>query len=389
MKRLPCLAIALPCLVIGMTVLLSAPAATGPKRKLVTNLETVEGAMLKHLVDEPDPAKQQAQMESFVAKYPAHDSATWIYGELQGIYLKTGQFDKAIAAGTAVLAKDPDDMVMANGNLKAAEGAKNPALIRQWALAASTAARRVIAAPPQPGIEAVAWHADIEYSKQVDAYCDYALYSLILQTLDLDQRLELFGLLKSHSPASTYLPHVRPQLFIAYQQAGHHGRALALAEEEIKANTNNADMLLYAAGKAYEKQDRPKATLYSKRLIETLPSKPAPTGMSDGDWARDKAGKLGLAHWMLGMLASNEQRWADADAHLRAALPNVNHNKPIAAETLYHLGIANHRIGDAKNDKNRIIDSIRFNQQCATLGGNFQAQARQNAISLRSQYHIQ
>ena len=68
--------------------------------------------------------------------------------------------------------------------------------------------------------------------------------------------------------------------------------------------------------------------------------------------------------------------------------PNAGHNQGIAAETLYHFGWANHRIGDAKNDKNRILESIRFNQQCASLAGNFQAQAMQNAVSLRSQYHI-
>ena len=51
--------------------------------------------------------------------------------------------------------------------------------------------------------------------------------------------------------------------------------------------------------------------------------------------------------------------------------------------------MANHSIGDARNDKNRIIESIRFNRQCATLAGNFHAQAKRNVVSLRSQYDIQ
>jgi hypothetical protein len=89
------------------------------------------------------------------------------------------------------------------------------------------------------------------------------------------------------------------------------------------------------------------------------------------------------------MIASGEQRWPDADIHLRAALPNIGHNKGMAADALYHLGVANHRIGDARNDRNRILDSIRFNQQCASLAGNFQAQAKENVVSLRSQYHLQ
>ena len=149
-------------------------------------------------------------------------------------------------------------------------------------------------------------------------------------------------------------------------------------------------MLLYAASKAYERQETSKVTIYVRRLLDTLPAKPAPPGINEPDWARNKAMKLGLAHWMLGIIASNEHRWPDADAHLRAALPNISHQtRNRHAVALYHLGVANHRIGDARNGKNRIIESIRFNQQCAMIAGNFQAQAKQNVVSLRSQDHIQ
>ena len=372
-----------------LALLLGAPAH-GAKRKLVTNLETVEGALLKHLLDEPDAAGKIALMESFASKYPVHESTTWILGELQTAYFKASQFDRAIGAGVAILSKDPDDIIIANANLKAAEGAGNPTLIRQWAISASMTARRLITAfrPADPE-GAATWQADVDYSKQVETYCDYAIYALALQAGDLTQRVELADLLKRHSPDSPYIALLRQQLFIAFQQAGHHARALALAEEDIKTTANNEDMLLYAASKAYERQEKSKVTIYARRLLDTLPAKPAPPGINEPDWARNKAMKLGLAHWMLGMIASNEHRWPDADAHLRAALPNIGYQKGIAAEALYHLGMANHRIGDARNDKNRIIESIRFNQQCAMLAGSFQAQAKQNVVSLRSQYHIQ
>jgi len=380
----------LPYLTFAVIALLLGVPAHGAKRKLVTNLETVEGALLKHLLDEPDAARKIALMESFAANYPAHDSTTWILGELQTVYIKTSQFEKAIGAGVAILAKDPDDVVIANATLKAAEGTGNPALVRQWAVTTSITARRLIAAfrPADPE-GAAAWQADVDYGKQVETYCDYAIYALALQAGHLNQRVELADLLKSHSPTSPYTALLRPQLFVAFQQAGHHARALALAEEDIKADGNNEDMLLYAASKAYERQEKAKAAIYAKRLLDALPAKPAPAGMSESDWARSKAMKLGLAHWMLGVIASIEHRWPDADAHLRAALPNIGHQKGIAAEALYHLGVANHRIGDARNDKNRIVESIRFNEQCAMLGGSFQAQAKQNVVSLRSQYHIQ
>jgi tetratricopeptide (TPR) repeat protein len=182
---------------------------------------------------------------------------------------------------------------------------------------------------------------------------------------------------------------LRPQLFAAWQQSGNYARALQMAEEDFRSGANNDDMLLYAATKAYEKADKGKVALYAKRLLDTLPAKPAPNGMAESEWTRGKQLKLGIAHWMLGVMASREQRWPDADLHLRAALPLVGLNKDIHAETLYHLGLVNFKLGEAKSDTRRLTDAVRFNQQCATIPGTFQLQAKQNAASIRSQFHLQ
>jgi tetratricopeptide (TPR) repeat protein len=147
-------------------------------------------------------------------------------------------------------------------------------------------------------------------------------------------------------------------------------------------------MLLYAASKYYEKKDKGKVIEYGKRLLDTLPAKPAPQGVSEEDWNRNKTIRLGVAHWMLGVTASGDQRWADADLHLRAALPLVKDNKDLMAESLFHLGLANFKIGDPKKDKTRILEALKFNQQCAAMASPFQAQARKNVAAIKSQYHI-
>ena len=377
------------CFVFAVMVMLVSPAADAAKRKLPDNLDTPEGALLKHLMDEPDAAKKTALMEEFAAKHAAHESALWVLGELQTAYLKGNQFTKALAAGEKVLTADGDDVVIANGNLKAAEGLKDAALIRKWAIAASAAARRTLASPQPPGDEEAAWKTNATYARQVDAYCDYALYSLAIQANNAADKIELSELLIKHSPASQYITPLRPQLFVAYQQAGKHTRALAMAEEEIRASRASDDMVLYAATKAYERQDKAKVTAYAKQLVETLPAKQAPQGVAEPDWARSKNLKLGVSHWMLGVLASNEQRWADADVHLRTALPLISHSRDTQAETLFHLGLANYKLGDAKANKTRILDALKFNSQCAAIPGPFQAQAKKNVAAIRSQYHIQ
>lgn len=369
-----------------------APSAEAAKRKLSVDSETAEGALLKQIVDEADAAKKVTLLEEFAGKHPAHESATWALGELQTAYLAANQFEKAIAAGEKVLAADPDDVPVASNNLKAAEGLKDAARIRKWAVHLSGAARRAAAAPkPADEEESKAWQAGVTYAKQVYAYADYSLYSLAASTTDPAQRIELAELLATNSPASQYNAPLRPLLFIAYQQTGNHAKALAIAEAELAGpSPDNDDMLIYAASKAYEAKDHAKAAGYARKLVESLPAKPAPQGMDEAAWTRNQNLKLGVAHWMLGLVASGGQRWADADKSLRAALPLVQDNKDMAAETLFHLGLANFRLGDgAKGDKKRIIDALKFNQQCASLPGPYQAQARKNVAAIRSQYRIQ
>ncbi|MBI2685531.1 MAG: hypothetical protein HYX27_04380 [Acidobacteria bacterium] len=378
------------CFALAIAPLLFAPSALAAKRKLPTDFESTEGAKLKHLMDEPDAAKKIALLEDFAKQHPSHDAIPWVYGELQAAYVKANQLDKALAAGEKVLAADPEDVAMGQANLKAAEATKDPALIRKWAVASLAAAGRVTGSPKPTGAdEATAWQADADFAKQVGTYSEYVLYTLAMQATAPAQRIEVAELLAKHNPSSQYNAPLRTPLFVAYQQAGHADKALSMAEADIKGGSDSEDMLLFAASKAYEKQDKAKVTTYAKRLLDTLPAKPVPQGMNEADWTRVKNLKLGMAQWMLGVLASNEQRWADADLHLRAALPNVSQNKDIHAETLFHLGLANYRLGEAKKDSKRILDAVKYNQQCAAINSNFQAQAKKNVAAIRSQYHLQ
>ncbi len=358
------------------------------KRKLNVNTETPEGAKLKHLGDEADAAKKLALMEAFVTEHPKHDSTSWVYGEIQTAYLKSNDFDKSLAAGEKVLADDAEDVAAAHTCLKAAEGKKDAGLIKKYAGVASAAARKVAStAKPADEDEAAAWAQAVDYAKQVDTYTEYSLYANAVQAATPDVRAELGEALIAQNPSSQYVAMIRPQIFLAYQQKNNTAKAIQAAEEGIKADPANDDMLLYLASKAYEAKNTAKAAGYAKKITEVLPSKAVPQGMAEADWNKNKSIKLGVAQWMLGVIASNEQRWAEADNYLRAALPNVSGGS-LAAETLFHLALANYRLGDPKKDRKLINESLKYNQQCAAIASPFQAQARKNIAAIKSAYRI-
>ena len=371
-------------------LLLASSSLVAQRHKLTINAETPEGALLQEIGTEADPAKKVALMEQFTQKHPKHEAAVWVYAQLQPAYLKASEFDKSMAAAEKLLALDPEDVEIAHGGLKAAEGKKDADAIKKWAIITSETAKKVVASKqPQDEDEVEDWKRRVEFSKQVDTYTEYAIYAGGLQATDPRKKIELFETLEQRNPKSQYLPQVQSHYFIALSQAGEKAKAAQLAEKAIAADQATEDMILAAANYYYEGKKEPEKVLgYTEKLIALLNSKPKPEGVSDADWQKRKNLMLGIAYWMGGVIHSNASRWSQADKTLRTALPLIEDNKPLAAEALFHLGLSNYKLGDSANDSKRILEALQFSQRCAAIPGPFQAQARKNIAAIRSQYHI-
>lgn len=355
------------------------------------NAETPEGALLQKIGQENEPKAKLGLMEQFVYQFAKSDSAGWVYGQMQPIYLKTSEWDKAIGVGEKILADDPADTEIAHNCLKAAEAKKDPDLIVKWADATSASARKAAAAPkPKDEEEVEAWKKSVDYAKQVDTYTEYAIYSQAVQSTDPKKRLGLLQHLEQRNPDSQYLANSQTQIFQLLQQTGEKDKAAVLGEKILLKDPTNDDVLLVVAGYYYEgNRDKAKALAYARKLAEVAPVKPKPEGIGDEDWNNRKMLKTGIANWMVGVISSNDGKWAEADKALRAALPNLKGNNDLQAETLFHLGLVNFKMGDAKANKQHILDALRFNQQCAAMKSRFQPQAAKNVAAIRSQYKIQ
>ncbi|HEX8985020.1 MAG TPA: hypothetical protein VF767_06310 [Bryobacteraceae bacterium] len=370
---------------------LAATVATAPaqRHKLATiNAETPEGQLLQQIGTESDEAKKTALLEDFVAKFPQHEGVPWVYEQLIGAYSKAGQYDKALATGDKLIAADPDDVESAYACLQAAEAKKDPDLVVKWSGATSAAARKIVQSPkPADAGEAEDWARRVDYAKQVDVRTEYSLYATMLQTADPKKRVLLGDALEQRNPESQYLAQMRDSRFMAMVQAGDTAKAMALADKAIEKNQASPEMLVAVAQDSLSKKQFDKASELAKKAAEEAAAKPKPANVSDDDWARWKTQIAAPAHWIAGIGAASQKKWAAADQDLRAALPGLKNNREMLAEALFNLGLANYRIAEAGNPE-RARDALRFSRECAAIPGRFQGPASTNVKAISTQYRI-
>lgn len=377
--------------VIGFLLILGLPGAAQHKPYTI-DASTPEGRLLQVAGQEEDAAKKTALLEDFVAKYPKHDGTAWAYAQLLPLYVKAGQLDKALAAGDRVMALDPDDLDTALAALKALEANKDPDTVKKWSAITSGIARKTIAAQRPTDADEADWKQRVDYAKQVDVYCEYALYASALASTNPAKVIELVEALEQRNPHSQYLAQSYESYFRALVQSQNTDKAIALAEKQIAAGQADEDMLLAVAQNDFNKQRNPQQVIaVSQKAIEMLGAKAAPAGVDAGAWENARKQKIGYAHWYAGMTYANENKFSEADKELRAALPEISGNDFFKGGALFALGLANYKIGDAAKSgagSKYILEAYHFSQQSAAIKSPWQALAQKNVTAIRAQYHI-
>ncbi len=139
----------------------------------------------------------------------------------------------------------------------------------------------------------------------------------------------------------------------------------------LRSNPDQPEMLLFLATHYYDgMKDKGKAMLYAKRLVD-------PQTKAD-------SAKVALGRVILGIIASQDGRYGDADKHLRAAMPLMEQHPALKGEALYHLGLVNYQIGDPQQDMNRIQAAYKFHAQSASVSGPYQNLAASSAAGSRT-----
>jgi hypothetical protein len=369
-----------------------AKAASGDAQQMPPNLDpnSEDGRLLLEIGEEEQETKKIELMHRFVAKFPRHEELPWVLIQLQPACLKHNQFQKALETGEMLIAIVPDHLEAAYNGLRAAEAVKDPALIRRWAGRTWQISRKVAAEPrPERDEEAALWQDRIEYAKSLHLYSEYALYAAALAAADAKTRIELLRDLEQRNPRSPYLSQLASQYYTAFRQLGDIAQSVSLAEKNVKEGRADEDMLTLLTVYHHQRNDIEKTLYYAAKTIELLSGKGKPERVAPEEWEKKKALALGNAHYLKGVIYSEQERFAEADRALRAALPHIQYDDYVRASALFHLGWANYKLGEQSQSPGLIKEALRFNSLCASIRSPFRQQALKNLEAIKLEFDLQ
>ena len=291
----------------------------------------------------------------------------------------------ALALGANAPAQDAqaggDKLVDAYNKLKEAEGAKDAAGVLKWAAETSRIAREEekTAASDEDG------KRRLDYARQVDTYTEYSLSATAMQAADPKDTIALFEALTSQNPKSQYVAQATGAYLRALQQTKQGDKASAAAEKILENDPNNDDALLILADANQNHKRFAASAEDGEKLVAAMQAKPKPEGANDADWDKMKRTKLGLGYWYAGVSYASENKFAEADKALRAAVPSLPAGSEILGVGLFYLGLADYKLAKAGGSKTMLQDALKFSQQSAAIKSAMQTQAAANVRAIRSE----
>src|ERR1017187_5902578 len=268
-------------------------------------------------------------------------------------------------------------------SLKDAEAKGDVAAVKKLAAETSAMAREAAAeAAPQGADEKDAWTKRVAYAKDVDSYCDYALYAVAVKSQPA-VAVDLLAALEAQSPKSKYLDEGYAAYLYDLSQSGASAKIPAIAEKALANFPDNPDLLYFLVEHAMAAKQNDRALTYANRLVAAAGRRSKPEGIAEADWEKKKSAWLGSGYWIAGVVAGEKSQYAASDKSLRAALPYIKGNDARTAPALFYLGLDNYQLGKMKMNKAQMLEGAKFSDQCAAITGPYAEQAWKNAANIK------
>jgi len=344
------------------------------KQNFTINVGTPEGQQLQAIGQEADDAKKVQLMEDFLTKYPKHEGAPWVAGQLELIYMQQKQYDKALAAADKAYTGGPNEVDLGYNAIKAAEAKGDTDAIAKWAQRTAETTQKVVGSGKAP--EGAEEKADFDHAKEVGTYAEYSIYAAASKSRDMKAITALGESLQKINPKSQYMWLVTPRYL-----ASLGGKGCAEAGKLSAADSKNAEAFLFEADCSWRGARGDAAIASANKALEALNSRPKVEGGNE-------ASKIGTANFFIGAGNALQQRWGPANKALRAALPALKGEPTYEANALFNLGMANYSLGKAIGDKGQMREGLRYFEQAAAMKSNVQDQASRNVTVIKKELGI-
>ena len=230
--------------------------------------------------------------------------------------------------------------------------------------------------PAEAG-EVEGWKGRQQFAKEVQDYVEYSLAVSAAQATDPAVTIDLTEALIAQDPKSEQIDIATPQYLAALSKQSP-AKANAAASKILAGRPENE----YALDAVARNWSAPGPALTAaNRLIGVMGRKKKPEGMSDADWQKTRNDMLGNAYMSAGIIQAGQNRYADADRNLKAALPLVGGSS--TSYIYYYLGVSNYQMGKLTTDKAKMTTGLQYTEKAAGIAGPMQTQASNNVAIMK------
>lgn len=335
-----------------------------------------EEALLEQIRTAPAQLARIHLLSRFADRFAESKSLPWVLKSLQAEYFAVNYLRSAISIGQRILDLDPADIEAARINLRCAEKLEDLKLIRRYA---AETWRRAGRAAVREGAAGEAARDAMDYAESMLAFAAEQDHSGAGRKLAMD----MLSRLNPKSPHLAELLNTTADRLAIPRTAARGRPGFALDPGDPEA------LLLEAERLTRQGTNYLKVYEYSQRAIQLFASESEPPpDPGDSAWRLKRERYLTAAHWMSGMAATFLGRYWDADRGLRTALPQLRGNREALGITLYSLGYVNYQLAE-EGHRRRIFEALRFNRECAAIGGPYRDQALKNIDAIKMFYNMQ
>jgi tetratricopeptide (TPR) repeat protein len=338
-----------PLLVLAL-LLLGAARPLQAQQLIGKYVPIQAGSEVDHAMTEISAATDPAQKLALIDKFSKGagsegDNPILVDGLYVDYYITQKNYDKAFEYGDKLFARDPDNFQNAMNMVRAASEKGDLEKLAAYGEKAAAILKRFKDSPAPTGTSPESWEQQktqtLANNKDGITYVQQLVFNGAYQTKDAAKRASYLVRFGQSFPDSPYANQALGMAAAGYQQAQNAPKMLEVANGLLAKDPNNIGMLLLLSDYYSEKGEQlDKAEAYAKKVPPLLETAQKPEGMTDEQWAQQKALQKGLVLSALGQVNIQKKDNAQAAENFKAAGPLLKSDDVSYARNQYRLGFA-------------------------------------------------